>query len=412
MSRRALLSAAFFLLSAACLLSACSPEVVYLTPPAANLAGGDVLPVEAQRIIDHATATGAALATVSARATAERLVTVQALQDARDVATLSAAQTQSAFDVALQAGQATQAAQSTLAVQTVSAAQTQAWATPTWAAQRTQAAAERAGIAASATAIAVASDRAQAGADAYRSLWAAAVAIAVLAMLVLAGIFIYWANERQRLRLATLAATEAEKVDRERLATEREQVALARMKLELMRDLMIERDGRPWLLMDDGRLAPMLPGDLTPVSHPNQARDWRWRAAAKKVVFCGIAMGAEKGSPQFGERDLAGAEPEKCWVVNQDGTPSSAGYRKIAGLLRKMGVWIVSGRDTVFAPAWTPERFEREFDHLPLPALPAGEPPEVRTPDRSSAVSAVSTVIPASAVPRSGQPADSTVLNS
>lgn len=382
------------LLTTAC--ASAPMQVIYVTPDT-----GELLPVEAQRVIDHATATAAALATDSARATAVRLVTVQALQDARDAATLSAAQTQSALDVALQAGAATQGAQSTAAVQTVAAGQTQAWATPTWAALRTQAAAERSGISASATAISVASDRSQAGADGYRNLWGAAVAIAGLAMLVLAALAVYWANERWKARQAALDAVEAEKLDRERLATEREQVALARMKLELMRDLMIERDGRPWLLMDDGRLAPMLPGDLTPVSHPNQARGWRWRAAIKKTVFCGIALGAESGAPQFGERDLAGDAPEKRWVVNPDGKPSSTGYRKVNRILRQMGIWITSGKDTVFAPEWNAERFEREFDHLPLPDLPEGEPPVVKIPDRSSAVPAIAAVPAVDAVPQS-----------
>jgi len=228
-----------------------------------------------------------------------------------------------------------------------------------------------------------------------------AVAVATLVLLALGGITVYWANERWKARQVSLEASQAEQLDRERLATEREQVALARLKLELMRDLMIERDGRPWLLTDDGRLAPMLPGDLTPVSHPNQAREWRWRAAIKKTVFCGIAMGAEKGSPQFGERDLAGRDPEKCWVVNADGTPSSSGYRKINRVLRVLGIWITAGKETTFAPDWTPERFEREFDHLPLPELPEGEPPMVKIPERSSAVSAVAAVSAAPAVPRS-----------
>lgn len=373
-----------------------APVIVYVTQAPA----GPMDYLTAGEIVRVATVTAVAQATESARETAVRLVTEQALQDARDQATLSAAQTQSALDVAMQAGAATQGAQGTSAVQTQAAGQTQAWATPTWAALHTQAAAERAGISATATEIAVNGQRSQAGADGYRNLWGAAVAVATIVLLVAGSIAVYFYFQREQARLSTLQQAEAEKADRERLETERAQVELERMKLMLLRDLMIERDGRPWLVTAGGRLAPMLPGDMTAVSHPNQARDWRWRAAIKKTVYCGIALGAATGAPQFGERDLAGAEPDKCWVVNADGKPSSTGYRKVAGLLRKMGIWTTSGRDTTFTPEWTATRFEREFDHLPLPELPEGEPPIVKIPDRSSAVPAVAAI---AAVPQSPQ---------
>jgi len=372
------------------LLAACAaaPVIVYVTPAPA----GPLDYLSAGEIVRVATVTAAAQATDSARATAERLVTQQALADARDAATLSAAQTQSALNVALQAGQATQAAQGTAAVQTQAAGQTQAWATPTWAALRTQAAAERSGIAASATAISQASERAQAGVDGYRGLWGALVAVATVAALVAGAIAVYFYFQREDARLATLRQAEAEKADRERLETDRAAVELERARLELLKSMMIERDGPPWVISPGGRLVPMLPGGLAAVSQPNLAHDWRWRAAIKKTVFCGIAKTAEKGSPQFGERDLAGREPESCWVTGPDGRPSSTGYRQVAGILRKMGIWITSGRDTVFAPEWNAERFEREFDHLPLPELPAGEPPSVRIPPRDPAVTAIAAV--------------------
>ena len=113
---------------------------------------------------------------------------------------------------------------------------------------------------------------------------------------------------------------------------------------------------------------------------------WRWRAAIKRAVFAGVLLGAGS-KPQFGERDLAGErEP---YVVNADGTGSSAGYRKINRALRGLGIWATAGRDTVWGEGWDEGRFEREFDGLPLPDLPPGEPPEVRIPLRSSAIAAV-----------------------
>lgn len=71
-------------------------------------------------------------------------------------------------------------------------------------------------------------------------------------------------------------------------------------------------------------------------------------------------------------------------IVGADGTASSAGYRAIRDVLVASGIWLAMARkDTIFAPAWTPERFAREFDTTPLLGLPVGEPPVVLTPLRS-----------------------------
>jgi hypothetical protein len=94
--------------------------------------------------------------------------------------------------------------------------------------------------------------------------------------------------------------------------------------------------------------------------------EWRWRVALKRAVYCGIELGRDRGRPQFGERDLAGLEPDQAWVANPDGTPSSAGYRKISKVVRRAGVWATSGRDTTWGPDWDEARFERDFDAISL----------------------------------------------
>lgn len=113
------------LLLACLLLTACAPVVV--TVPASG--GGDVLPAEAQRVIDRATATAGAVATQAAQATAWRVQTQEAITDAQTLATLAAAQTQDVISQTAVA--ATSAAQATLAAaqtQTAGAAQAQATA--------------------------------------------------------------------------------------------------------------------------------------------------------------------------------------------------------------------------------------------------------------------------------------------
>lgn len=370
------------LLLAVVVCAACAP-VVYVTPSA----GGDVLPVEAQRVIDRATATAAAAATEAAQATAARVSTQQALQNAQDQATLAAGQTQAALTVTLQIAAATQAA-----------GQTQVWASPTYAAMATNAALARGAQYATATQIAAAADRSRADADAWRNFIGGLVIVSILAAIAVAGILVYFVFLRQNARQETFEQIEAEKVDRARAQTDREIVELDRVRAELMKAMMIERDGRPYLIGPGGRLVPMLPGGTEPVPQSNRAGHWRWRAALKRAVYCGIELGRHERRPRFGERDLAGAEVGQAWVVNPDGTPSSAGYRKLNKVLRRAGVWTTSGRDTTWGPGWDEERFERDFDATPLLELPEGEPPEVRIPHRSSAVAAV---VHSSAVPQS-----------
>lgn len=114
------------LLAALLALTACAP--VYLPAPVTPVAH-DVLPVEAQRVIDFATATSAAVATQAAYATAARVQTQEAITDAQTLATLSAAKTQDVISQTAVA--ATAGAQATVAAgqtQTAAAAQGQATA--------------------------------------------------------------------------------------------------------------------------------------------------------------------------------------------------------------------------------------------------------------------------------------------
>lgn len=113
------------LLLAALTLTACAP--VYLPAPTAQVVYGDVAPQEAQRILDAATNTAAAVATQAAQSTAARVQTQESITDAQTLATLAAAQTQDVIGqtatAATAAAQATSAAEQT---RTTGAAQAQA----------------------------------------------------------------------------------------------------------------------------------------------------------------------------------------------------------------------------------------------------------------------------------------------
>src|SRR5579859_2985789 len=116
------------------MLAACGP-VLYVTPT-----GGDgILPVEAGRIVDAATATAAQMATQDALATATD-------ESARATSTAAYRQTQDALSLRatdqaliILAGQATQSAQDTQDARQAAQAATHAAQTPTMAAMATQA---------------------------------------------------------------------------------------------------------------------------------------------------------------------------------------------------------------------------------------------------------------------------------
>ncbi len=353
------------LLLTALLLAACVPAVV--TPVVR-----DVSALEAGWIIADATNTAAAAATRLAETRATQTSVAQSTRDALAVEATRAG-------IALTAGQARVQATDAAAVRTAAAEQTHAYATPTWAALQTRAALDRAGVLATATALAADAERVAASAHLATGVAQTAVIVALLAGLTLAAIVAWWTNERQRIRTDTFRELQWQRVEQAEAETRRIQAGA-------IRACILERDGAPWLVTPRG-LVPLLPGgQVVQAAERSRAREHRWRAAIKRAVIAGVELGVG-GKPQFGERDLAGP-----WIVNADGTPSSAGYRAINRLLRRAGIWTTAGRDTVFARGWNLDRFEREFDAAPLPHLPEGEPPEVRIPLRSSAAAAISAV--------------------
>lgn len=122
------------LLLAALALTACAPVVV--TVPAAS---GDVLPAEAQRVIDRATATAAVVATQAAQATALRQQTLEALDLQAVQLTRAAAQTQDVISqTAVAATAAMQATADAAATQETGRAQAQTTAAA-WSATQTMA---------------------------------------------------------------------------------------------------------------------------------------------------------------------------------------------------------------------------------------------------------------------------------
>ena len=154
----------------ALLLTACAPAV-YLTPGA-----GDVLPAEAQRVIDRATATAAAQGTQDARATQTDLSGRQTATAARQstLDALQGRQTEVSLQITAQAGAA--AATDTQAARTQAAGATMAAATPTAAA-----------LVAQATAQAAQDARRTAQAGDVAEFWAT-VRVIVLALLIVAGL--------------------------------------------------------------------------------------------------------------------------------------------------------------------------------------------------------------------------------
>lgn len=362
------------------LLAACSPVVV--TVPAA---GGELLPEQIQRAADAYTATARVQATQAAAATGAA-VSARETSTAAALGTLSALavhQTESALQLTQLAGAAVATDQA--AAKTQAAAQTYAWATPTFAAIRTQAALELALAQSDATVAAARAVQAQADADGRAGVFMAAALAVFLGLAALFAVAVFYLQQREEARLSVLKDVEFEKVERARADTER-------AKIEAIKACIVEREGRPFLLTPGGRLVPMLEGPQpTTAGHRH-----RWLSAIKRAVYAGIELGlASGGKPRFGERDLAGERG--VWIVNADGTPNSTGYRQINQILRRAGVWTTAGRDTAFAREWTAARFEQEIDLLHL-ELPEGEPPDVRIPPRSSPIPAIPAV---SAVPQS-----------
>lgn len=372
------------LLLACLLLTACVPAVVTVevTAPAVSDVElpGDVLPVEAQRVIDRATATAGAVATQAAVMTAAevsaRTTSTAAVMLTREA--LEVVQTQAAITLTVQAGAI--AATGTRAAQTQAARQTSPWATATWSAVATQRVVELASVQATATEIAVRAGKSAATGDLLTGLVQVMLVAALLTALAVGSVCVWWANRRQQIRTETYQAMQDEQLERARAETNR-------VKAAAVQAMIVERETGPYLITASG-LVPLLPGGHVVQAQPNRAFEWRWRSACKAAVYTGVALGERQNkTARFGERDLASAEHP--YVVNADGSPSSAGYRDIQRLLVRAGVWVaVDRKGTGWARGWTLDRFETEFDQLALPDLPAGEPPEVRIVPRSSALPA------------------------
>lgn len=123
------------LLLAAFLLTACAPAQVVITASA-----GDVLPAEAQRVIDRATATAGAVATQVAGVTAAALATRDTLAIEQTHAALALTQGAAQAQATTTAAERTQTAQETHQARYVAQQATYAAQTPTVAAGFTQAA--------------------------------------------------------------------------------------------------------------------------------------------------------------------------------------------------------------------------------------------------------------------------------
>lgn len=349
---------AWAVLVGACVAAPGAPA--YGVTPIVRQIGAD----EAMQIVRDATSTAGVVATRVAESSAtERAAAVGATAAHRQTQdTLAMRATEQ--HLALLAGQATERAVQTLDRATQAAQQTALWATPTVAALQTQGAV-----------LAAQQGAAQASRESAAEFWQwlrwltlALVGVGGVCGVVVA---VVWA------------------VALVRVETLRQKAAIAHAAFRLMPGHWGE-----WTPNDGYQVYPLpaLTGapavvemSASAASQPTRAHAWRWRAALKRAVFAGIEKGLDQGTaPAFGERDLAGAKDPV--IVDAVGKPSSAGYRAIRDVLVGAGIWVAMARkDTVFAPEWGAERFEREFDTAPLPNLPPGEPPEVLIPYRSSA---------------------------
>ncbi|MCC6192075.1 MAG: hypothetical protein IT318_23850 [Anaerolineales bacterium] len=315
------------------LTAACAPVVV--TVPAA---GGDVLPAEAQRVIDRATATAAAYATAGAQATASELA-ARATSTAAAQLTLGALaveQTRAALQLTAGAG----AAMSTdiAAQRTQAAAQTQAWATPTAAALRTQAAYAATQAAGE-----------QARAASVGEFWETLRAVLIVT-LVVAG-------------LTAITVLAVDRLTAVRIARLREQAAIAREAFRLLPP----GHWAEWA-PGEGYQVYTLPGLLDApaaiVEHqPTQpSRVHGWRQAVRLFGWWGSQYGFTR------------AELMARGVVTDPAYRRLAGVLKAAGVLGDVIVPGKPGRQTGWRPEWNFARLADELSAGRLDAhLPTGE---------------------------------------
>lgn len=306
--------------------------------------------IEAQHEIDAATARAQVEATRAAVSTQDRLATEQALADVLTVAAVTqqaekthAAQTPTAAAVNLKMTQGADAIH-------LQARQTEIYLTLLAAKEKRDG-------------------------EGWAAFWFVVRAFGIVTI----GIWAYYYRQRQIIDRDVYHEVEWLKVE---AANAKKLIAQA----EAIKANTITIENQPYLITPEGyrRLMPAAIEIATP-EQPNQAQAQRMRAAIKMIVGWGVELGRmQSTTPQFGERDLC------IYIVNPDGTPNVAGYRRIKGALYEMGVWQRSGRDVVWGPGWSVERFDHEFDLAPLPDSLTGDPPIVLTTLRGYAINAVS----------------------
>jgi hypothetical protein len=321
-------------------LAACAPAV-YVTPGA-----GDVLPVQAQRIIDAATATAGAQATQDARATQIDLSGRQTATAARQ-STLDALQgRQTEVALSLTQGAGLAAATDTQAARTQAAQATAQWATPTARA-----------LVAQATAQAADSARRAAQAESAAEFWAS-LRFIVLALLIVAG-------------LSAICVAVVDGITRIRVARLASRAAIAREAFRLLPP----GHWAEWA-PGEGYQVYALPGLLdapaaiieNAPTAPDKAHGWRQSVR----LFCW--WGDRYG---FGVRELG---PAGAGVVTDPAWRTLARLLKSAGVLAETTIPGKKGRATAWAPDWNYRRLHDELGHgrLTLP-FPADDPaPEVR----------------------------------
>lgn len=320
------------------LLAACAPVL-----PIGNNPGGDVLPVEAQRVIDRATATAAAAATQAAHATATgqsaresataaRMGTLDALAGLQTESALSLTQGAGAALATDAAGQRTQGAQAT-----------QSAATPTAAALRAVATAQ---------AVENARRTAQAGdvAEFWRSL-----RFILLALLVVGG-------------LSAICVGALDAVTRIKIARMGQAAAIAREAFRVL----APGHWAEWQPGEGYQVYP-LPGLLdappTVIENAPTSPDLAhaWRQSVRLFCWWGDRFG-------FGMRELG---PAGAGVVSDPAWRELAKLLKGAGVLAEMTVPGKRGKVTTWAPDWDYRRLADDLGHgrlsLPFPT-DAGAP--------------------------------------
>lgn len=332
------------LLLATLALTACAPVVITVAAPVTPIVR-DLSPQEAMGVVIDATNTAAAVATRDAYATAgeqnARATSTTAAQLTREALQVEQTRTALQITVAAAAGLATDGA----AVRTQSAQQTQAWATPTAAAMRTQAA------------VTVADrQREQASAESAAAFWnllrwvllaaIAGIVIVVCVLILVRGVaFIF-------------------------METIRERAAVAREAFKIL----APGHWAEWTATS-GYQVYQLPGalDAPPTIVENAivspSRLHAWRHTVRLFAWWGDRYG-------FGVRDLAAAG---AGVVTDPVWRDLSKLLKDAGALDEVRRDGQKGRVTAWADGWDYRRFADELDsgRLELPFPEKGDPPKV-----------------------------------